>query len=55
MIFKTITGIIAALLLLIYVAPVVIKLNEFALWLVAGSAVVMMLVDLWQSIRAKDD
>jgi hypothetical protein len=55
MIFKAIVGIIAALLLLIYVAPVVVKLNEFALWAVAGLAIAMMFVDLWQSFRAKDD
>jgi hypothetical protein len=52
--YKIIAGIIAAALLLIYMAPVVLKLKDTALWIVAGIGTVMMLVDLWQSLQ-KDD
>lgn len=55
MILKVIAGIFAAALLLIYVAPVVIRLKDTALWVVALIGIGMMLVDLWQSLRSKDD
>jgi len=54
MAFKIIAGIVAAALLLVYMAPVVLKLKDTALWIVAGIGTVMMLVDLWQSLQ-KDD
>jgi hypothetical protein len=53
--YKIIAGIVAAALLLIYMAPVVLKLKDTALWIIAGIGTVMMLVDLWQSLRSKDD
>ena len=52
---KILAGIIAVALVLIYLAPVVLKLREPALTVVVLSGVIMMLVDLWQSLRAKDD
>ena len=55
MIYKVIVGFVAAALLLIYVAPVVIRLNEVALWAISLLGVGMMLVDLWQSLRTKED
>jgi hypothetical protein len=55
MIYKVIVGFVAAALLLIYVAPVVIRLNEVALWAISLIGVGMMLVDLWQSLRSKED
>jgi hypothetical protein len=56
MAYKIIAGIVAAALLLVYVGPVVLKLkNEFALWAVVLIGVVMMLVDLWQSLQSKED
>jgi hypothetical protein len=55
MAYKIIAGIVAACLLLIYMAPVVLRLKDTALWIVAGIGVVMMLVDLWQSLRSKED
>jgi hypothetical protein len=54
-IFKVITGILAAALLLIYMAPVVLRLQEVALWVVSLLGIAMMLIDLWQSLRSKDD
>ncbi|HKO67543.1 MAG TPA: hypothetical protein VJU53_07045 [Burkholderiaceae bacterium] len=53
--FKILGGVVAVALLLTYIAPVVLKLREPALTVVALIGVVMMLVDLWQSLRAKDD
>jgi NADH:ubiquinone oxidoreductase subunit 5 (subunit L)/multisubunit Na+/H+ antiporter MnhA subunit len=54
MAYKILAGIVAAGLLLVYMAPVVLKLKDTALWIVAGIGIVMMLVDLWQSLQ-KDD
>jgi hypothetical protein len=35
--------------------PVVLKLKDIPLTVVAILGIAMMLVDLWQSLRAKDD
>jgi hypothetical protein len=53
--YKIIVGIVAAALLLIYMAPVVLKLKDAALWIVVLIGLTMMLVDLWQSLQSKDD
>jgi hypothetical protein len=55
MAYKIVAGIIAAALLLGYMGPVVLKLKDTALWIVSGIGVGMMLVDLWQSLKSKDD
>ncbi len=55
MALKVIAGILAVSLMLIYLAPVVLKLREPALTVVVAAGVVMMLVDLWQSLRSKED
>ena len=55
MIYKIIAGVIAAALLIAYMAPVVWRLQDVALWIVALVGVGMMLVDLWQSLKSKDD
>jgi hypothetical protein len=55
MIFKYIAGIVAILLLLVYLGPVVIKLKDPALVLVMLTGFVMMLIDLWQSLQSKGD
>jgi len=52
--FKIAAGVLAAALLLIYVAPVVLRLQDPALWAVVVLGVGMMLVDLWQSLKEKD-
>jgi len=52
--YRVISGIIAAGLVIAYMAPVVWRLQDVALWIVAGLGVVMMLVDLWQSFRTGD-
>jgi CBS-domain-containing membrane protein len=51
---KVLGGIIAAALLAVFIGPVVVKLNEFALWSVAGIGFVLMLADLVQSLRTKE-
>ncbi len=55
MLFKYIAGIVAMLLLLVYLGPVVFKLGDPALTVVILAGVVMMLIDLWQSLQSKND
>jgi len=55
MVFKIFAGIIATALLVAFVAPPVIKLQDVALGAVILIGVAMMLVDLWQSLGSKDD
>ena len=55
MLYKIVVGIVAAALVLVYMAPVVLRLREWALTIVAVTGATMMLVDLWQSLRSKDD
>jgi hypothetical protein len=53
--YKIVAGIIAAGLMLAYMSPVVWRLKEVSLSIVAGIGAVMMLIDLWQSLQSKDD
>ena len=55
MAFKILAGIVAAALLIVFIGPVVVKLKDAALSIVALIGVTMMLVDLWQSLQSKDD
>ena len=55
MALKILAGIVAVLLLGAFLAPPVIKLQDFALTGVILAGFVMMLVDLWQSLQSKDD
>ena len=55
MLYKIVAGLIAAALMIAYMAPVVWRLQDVALWIVAGMGAIMMLVDLWQSLQSKDD
>ena len=55
MAFKILAGIIATILVLAFLAPPVLKLQDVALGAVILIGFVMMLVDLWQSLRSKDD
>ena len=52
---KIVAAIVAAALLALFIAPVVIKLNEIELWIVAGIGYGLMLTDLVQSLRSKDE
>lgn len=55
MAFKIFAGVIAATLLIAFLAPPAVKLQEVALIAVMLIGVGMMLVDLWQSLQSKDD
>lgn len=53
--FKILAGVVAVALMIAYLAPVVVRLREPALTIVVLAGLVMMLVDLWQSLQSKDD
>jgi len=55
MILKIIAGIIGAGLLIAYVLPVTWRLKDIPLWCVVALGIGMMLVDLWQSLKSKED
>jgi hypothetical protein len=55
MAIKILGGIIAIILMLAFLAPPVLKLQDVALGAVIVIGVVMMLVDLWQSLQSRDD
>lgn len=52
---KIFAGVVAATLLLTYLSPVVFKLKDVALGVIILIGVVMMLIDLWQSLKGKED
>jgi hypothetical protein len=54
MALKVFAGIVAVALMLAYLLPLVLKLKETSLGVVVLIALVMMLVDLLQSMRAQD-
>lgn len=54
MAFKILSGFVATVLLVAYLAPIVLKLRDHALTAVILVGVAMMLVDLWQSLRSKN-
>jgi tetrahydromethanopterin S-methyltransferase subunit D len=53
--FKIAAGIVAAALLIIFIGPVVVKLKDAALGAVVLIGLTMMIIDLWQSFKSKDD
>jgi hypothetical protein len=55
MTFKIFTGILAVMLMLVYLGSVVFKLWNPALTLVILIGIVLMLVDLWESLQSKSD
>ena len=52
---KIFSAAVAVVLMLSFLAPPVLKLKEVALGAVILIAIVMMLIDLWQSLQSKDD
>jgi hypothetical protein len=54
MIMKIVAGIVAVLLVLAYLAPPAVKLKEPALIVVIVLGIVLMLIDLWQSLHERD-
>jgi hypothetical protein len=55
MAFKILAGIVAAALLIIFIGPVVVKLQDVALSVVVMIGVTMMVVDIWHTLRSEDD
>ena len=54
MIARILAGALAAALLIAFIAPVVMKLKDYALAAVGLAGLAMMLADLWQSLRGGD-
>jgi hypothetical protein len=54
MFVKLVSAIVAVVLFFGYLAPVALKLKELSLAAVMAIGVVMMLVDLWQSLQRRD-
>lgn len=52
---KLVSAVVAVVLMLGYLAPIVFKLKEVALGVVALIGVTMMLVDLWQSLQKREE
>jgi hypothetical protein len=52
---KIFSGILAVLLLGAYVTPYAIKMKSIALVIVILIGFTMMAIDLWQSLRSKED
>jgi hypothetical protein len=55
MAFKIFASIVAAALLIVFIAPVVIKLKEVSLTVVALIGLTMMIVDVVQSLKSGQD
>ena len=52
---KIFAAAVAVVLMLCFLGPPVLKLKEVALGAVILIGIVMMLVDLWQSLQSKED
>jgi hypothetical protein len=55
MALKLFAGIVAIALMLAYLLPMILKLKAVALGTVILIAFTMMLIDLWQSLQARDE
>ena len=55
MAFRIFAGIVAIVLFIAFVAPVAIKLKEISLGAVILIGVGLMVWDLWETLRAKDE
>lgn len=54
MAWKLVTGVIAVLLMISYVLPLAIKLKEISLAVVVLIGIVMMLIDMYQTMKSSD-
>jgi hypothetical protein len=52
---KIIAAAIAVSLVLSFLSPVVLKLKDVALGIIILAGIVMMLLDLWQSLQSEED
>ena len=48
-------SLLAITLMLLYLSPVVWRLKQLDLSIVVGIGVVMMLVDVWQSLQSREE
>jgi len=55
MAIKIAAGLVAMILMLGYLLAPVFKLKEISLGIVIAAGLAMMAVDLWQSMKSKDD
>ena len=55
MLFKALASIFATILFLLFVGPVIVKLKEFSIIGVTLIGITLMVIDLWQSVRSKED
>jgi hypothetical protein len=55
MAMKIVAGVVAIILMLGYLLPPVFKLRDVELGIVIVAGVAMMLIDLWQSLKSKED
>ncbi|MDH4191467.1 MAG: hypothetical protein OEW21_14855 [Betaproteobacteria bacterium] len=55
MAFRIFSAIVAALLVIGFIWPVLIKLKEVALFVVAAIGIAMMLWESWETVREKDE
>ena len=55
MFLKILWALVAVALVVTYLIPQVVKLKDVALSIVIIMGIVMMLVDLWQSLQSKED
>ncbi|HLE67853.1 MAG TPA: hypothetical protein VI730_11945 [Burkholderiales bacterium] len=53
--FKIFASVVAMLLAIAYLAAPVIKLKDVALGIVALIGVAMMAMDIWDTLKSKDD
>lgn len=52
---KTVYAVVAVALMLLYLSPVIYRLKQLDLAVVVIIGVGMMLLDVWQSLRSKED
>ena len=48
-------SIIAVVLMLLYLSPVLYRLKQVDISIVAAIGVTMMLIDVWQSLKSKEE
>ncbi len=52
---KTVYAVVAVILMLLYLSPVLYRLKELDLAIVVIVGVAMMLLDVWQSLKSKEE
>ncbi len=52
---KIVAATVAVVLMLGFLAPPVLKLKDIALGATIAIGIVMMVIDLWQSLQSKED